>query len=331
MSTHHQDNHIRDQLDQIDHHQHHHQETVILEDAPIEPAYIVKPNTSTSIVSIGDGLSPPESTVPKLANDEQIFELLCKKIAKYCQLLAKLTSCEVFYKAELTRNSSNPSRCSKQHLIDDDQRTGDSTSRTRPKRYQPKNIRNPNVRSLYWGTNRLLYEFSHERGIRFEKAQGDSLIDVEHGTSVAVENIESIIDEIVNGPGASIKKPQVKRKEASESKLSGNNEVIDEQPRSSIVLKDCFVRLNRLDECIVEAHLGKFETSSSVDDRLPSDEELYSDADNINRDDMMSMDAHERILLGINGLEVRQGESEIYTCEFCVNHSYRHLTQLKVN
>lgn len=163
-----------------------------------------------SIVLLGDGLTPPESTVPKLANDEQIFELLCKKIAKYCQLLAKLTSCEVFYKAELARNTK-----SKQRRIFEEDNEGETrsaltdeetTSRTRPKRYKPKNVRNPNVRSLYWGTNRLLYEFTHERGIRFEKTNGDALIDVaELGSSVAIENIEMLIDEIVNGPGARAK------------------------------------------------------------------------------------------------------------------------------
>lgn len=41
---------------------------------------------------------PSSSIVPTLTNVDEIFHLLSQKIAKYCQILADLTNCEVFYK-----------------------------------------------------------------------------------------------------------------------------------------------------------------------------------------------------------------------------------------
>lgn len=182
---------------------------------PSSPAKQTQPNarrsSSTLVLSTFPALTPPQSAVPKLANDEQVFESLCKKIAKYCQLLSKLTSCEVFYKAELTLSSQSGVNQSAADNSDDlaavsAAATLGSSSRTRPKRYQPKKARNPNVRSLYWGTDRLVRDFTHDRGIRFERLNGDSLISIEPALAISVENIESIIDEIVNGPALMPKK-----------------------------------------------------------------------------------------------------------------------------
>lgn len=44
---------------------------------------------------------PPSSIVPTLTNVDEIFHLLSQKIAKYCQILADLTNCEVFYKVTI--------------------------------------------------------------------------------------------------------------------------------------------------------------------------------------------------------------------------------------
>ena len=46
----------------------------------------------------GQQQTSPSPIVPTLTNVDEIFHLLSQKIAKYCQILADLTNCEVFYK-----------------------------------------------------------------------------------------------------------------------------------------------------------------------------------------------------------------------------------------
>lgn len=156
------------------------------------------------------GLGPTMTTVPKLANDEQIFEHLCKKIAKYCQLLSKLTNCDAFFKAELalesvdleTASHGKQRRGAEAHSTTTSSR-GLEASRTRPMPRCKKMRPYVNMRSLYWGTNRLLHDYTHEPGIRFERSNGDALIYVERDLLANVENIQAIIDEIVTEPNSS--------------------------------------------------------------------------------------------------------------------------------
>lgn len=61
-----------------------------------------KNSTLSNKASIAGGTGhqviPSSSIVPTLTNVDEIFHLLSQKIAKYCQILADLTNCEVFYK-----------------------------------------------------------------------------------------------------------------------------------------------------------------------------------------------------------------------------------------
>lgn len=104
-----------------------------------------------------------------------------------------------------------------------------------------------------------------------------------------------------------------------------------------IVLKDSYVLLDRLDERVVDEHLNKLEQSNFVinferslnntdtNDKIneydnqefnDTEENIYSDSDEHNL-----MNGKSQTLLN---------ETEVYTCEICPHHSYRHLTQLKV-
>ena len=121
--------------------------------------------------------------VPTLPNVEEIFKILSQKIAKYCQVLSDLTNCEVFYKAQLPLNNPTPTEL---QLLNSKKKYN----------YKPKNTRNKNVRSLYWGTNKMLHQFTHEEGVRYEKANSDSLIKINQRS--LSNGINNLIEEILN-------------------------------------------------------------------------------------------------------------------------------------
>ena len=56
-------------------------------------------------------------------------------------------------------------------------------------------------RSLYWGTHQMLFRFSHEQGIRFDKSAGDSLIKLNQ-RSISTD-VNSLIEEILHAPSSS--------------------------------------------------------------------------------------------------------------------------------
>ena len=115
--------------------------------------------------------------VPTPSNVDDIFQLLSQKIAKYCQILSDLTNCEVFYKAQLPITNQNDA--------------------TKPTRYLRKNERlNKQHRSLYWGTHQMIFEYSHNNGIRYDKAGGDSLIKLNQRSFS--NNVNDLIEEILN-------------------------------------------------------------------------------------------------------------------------------------
>ena len=60
-------------------------------------------NTNNNNNAVGQVI-PSSSIVPTLTNVDEIFHLLSQKIAKYCQILADLTNCEVFYKVSICIN-----------------------------------------------------------------------------------------------------------------------------------------------------------------------------------------------------------------------------------
>lgn len=215
--------------------------------------------------------------VPTMNNVDEIFQLFSQKIAKYCQVLSDLTNCEVFYKAQLPANSK-PSN-------------GAIKSTSKKKTRQSK--------TLYWGTHKMLFEYSHNDGIRYDKLGGDSLIKI-HQRSI-ISNVHDLIEEILNGPSGNfqqqlqteaqspttsnsslvttttttttVKKKTNKKsksldreendlKQADTSQELANNSVSG--PTSSkgeIKFKDCCIYLNRLNESVFDSYLNKFENT----------------------------------------------------------------------
>ena len=110
---------------------------------------------------------PPSSIVPTLTNVDEIFHLLSQKIAKYCQILADLTNCEVFYKAQLPivnqpgTNDISSSKSSKKirHQNNENKHSSNSNQSS-----MKRNQNGSRKRSLYWGTHQMLFQYSHNQG-----------------------------------------------------------------------------------------------------------------------------------------------------------------------
>lgn len=132
------------------------------------------------------------STVPALTNVDEIFYVLSQKIAKYCQILSDLTNCEVFYKAHLPITSNSV------HSSSSPASDNSTNNKSKKSKQTPSNKNRSQQRSLYWGTHQMLFHFSHEKGIRFDKSAGDSLIKLNH-RSISMD-VNKLIDEILHAP-----------------------------------------------------------------------------------------------------------------------------------
>ncbi len=139
----------------------------------------------------------PSSVVPTLTNVNEIFHLLSQKIAKYCQILADLTNCEVFYKAQLQQGASEGQtphgRGSKKSRYNNPNNSCNS-------RHHRSN--QTKKRSLYWGTHQMLFQYSHNQGLKYDKHGGDSLIKLNQ-RSISTD-VTNLIEEILNAPSLSL-------------------------------------------------------------------------------------------------------------------------------
>lgn len=77
---------------------------------------------------------------------------------------------------------------------------------------------------------------------------------------------------------------------------------------------------------------GKKSNKNSGKGRVGENGEDDDDEDEEDDED----DIDERLLLeknffNMNDSDLKENEDELYTCEFCSNHAYKHLTQLKVS
>ena len=338
------------------------------------------------------------SVVPAISNAEEIFQLLSQKIAKYCQILTDLTNCEVFYKAQLPLVPEAQNSASK-----------NLTPKTSASKYKPKNVVNKNIRSLYWGTHKMLFEHSHGHGLRYEKINGDSLIKI--STRSLASDINSLIEELLN-----MNESNTNPSTVSNSLLTNNSEsqpvstntipttiaaatvtkkkmyksFVDSAKTASdtskVEIKDFFVGLERMDDNVFEQYLNKFElVNNSVDNtktmfdledlveecRVENEAVIYSDEFRVDssrclkkpdcnskrkrkmeemvggdeqdqgeedeEENVESEDLDERTLLERNCFyindqtELNESEEDLFTCEYCTGHYYKHLTQLKVN
>jgi hypothetical protein len=123
------------------------------------------------------------NSVPTITNVDDIFNLLSKKIAKYCQVLADLTNCEVFYKAQLPAKEPFNDKA--------------AAVAKNSKKYSIENDAN-RARSLYWGTHQMLFEHSHTNGIRLDKSGLDCLIRINQ--RLLSTDMNDLIEEVLNGP-----------------------------------------------------------------------------------------------------------------------------------
>jgi hypothetical protein len=315
------------------------------------------------------------SVVPTLNNVDEIFQLLSHKIAKYCQVLADLTNCEAFFKAQLPLSSTTTNMINNNHN-------------------KKQNIACLNKRSLYWGTHKMLFQHSHNQGLKYDKQGGDSLIKI---TQRSLSNdVNNLIEEILNEPNLNLKQIEnlnnlshnLSHSKETSLNTDSNNEVNlnDMRPKSSsstlnetytftlledsklnkkytksdIDLKDCCIYLNRLNDSVYDQYLNKFElvnntnnprASSAIDLKVPNDNELYSDENKVKKqsddedeeedDDDMDSESQsaddEKTLLEKHCFSLNESddsnenEEDLYSCELCINCSFKHVTQLKVN
>lgn len=264
-----------------------------------EPAVQQTKNKKQTIntVAVDPSIAIEGSVVPTLSNVDEIFQLLSHKIAKYCQILADLTNCEVFYKAQLPSNESIPA----------------STKKSKSS--------NDRIKSLYWGTHKMLFQFSHNQGIKFDKANGDCLIKVNQRSLSS--DVNNLIEEILNEPSLNLKQieslTQVNdnpnKNKITTVQIDNTVEMIQPQHRpvqtennndkDKLLIRDCRVYLDRLNDDLFDEYLNKFEYKTQesgilndnpnhidnnclcIDDefdlnlnyylKLPDDRELYSD------------------------------------------------------
>ncbi len=257
----------------------------------------VKKNTTLNKIN-----QSSSAVVPNLTNVDEIFYLLSQKIAKYCQILSDLTNCEVFYKAYLPLNNTNKNELNtKSKKLNNNNY---NNSKNNPSSSTISTTKQ--LRSLYWGTHQMLFQFSHDQGIKYNKQSGDSLIKL-NNRSISTD-INQLIEEILNAPSTSSStvtnennKEQTIDSNIQTPKLI-NKELINKSQTNEIKLKDCCIYLNKLDDnenVTIDHYFNKFELKHNnletgfmigqdiIDENnnnkslslneLPSDSELYSD------------------------------------------------------
>jgi hypothetical protein len=292
--------------------------------------------------------------VPTLNHVDDIFEILSNKIAKYCQVLADLTNCEVFFKAQLPQLLSRTNTNVLTSHLD-----------LQTQKYNAENGQlNSIKRSVYWGTNKMLFAHSHSQGIRFDKNVGDSLIKIMHHSFL--NDADDLVDEILVADPLETSLASIKNLSNNKPKLNLNqNQVDSNQSNSSssekIQIKDCFISLKRINDCTYDKYLDKFENTNSNIEALntidfnsefdmPTEFELYdttvnksnhllkkrNEDINLREEDDEEEEENEedeKTLLEKNCFNLNEENLEdYYTCEMCTNSnfSYKHLTQLKV-
>ena len=301
------------------------------------------------------------SAVPALSNVDDIFEVLSTKIAKYCQVLADLTNCEVFFKAQLPQNLTNFAAHSLSSFNCDQSSDKDESK---------KKI-NLNKRSVYWGTHHMLFQHSHNQGLKYDKSAGDSLIKIAQRSFP--NDVNNLIDEVLNGDplGAhDINLKNVSNEKSDTFHVEPALKPHTNASSSEIQIKDCCIRLKRIDDSVYSQYLNKIENvnvnqqqnANDYDLDMSNESELYEpvllsasskttqnfltntktnlvnneDGDNEEEedDDDADDDDDEKTFLEKKMLNANEDNDEDgYSCELCLdtNCSFKHLTQLKVS
>ncbi len=194
--------------------------------------------------------------VPTISKVDEIFEILTNKIAKYCQVLSDLTNCEVFFKAQLPQQLSKATS-SVLHSYNFDQ-----FNLKKQKNVEENDQLNIIKRSVYWGTHRMLFHHSHSQGIRYDKNAGDSLIKlITHSFS---NNADDLVEEILEGEPLETSLTNIKHGSINKIKLDLKKNQVDSEKSQTekTQIKDCFINLQRLNDCTFNKYLDKFESKN---------------------------------------------------------------------
>ena len=194
--------------------------------------------------------------VPTISKVDDIFEILTNKIAKYCQVLSDLTNCEVFFKAQLPQQLSKATS-SVLHSYNFDQ-----SNSKKQKNVEENDQLNIIKRSVYWGTHRMLFHHSHSQGIRYDKNAGDSLIKlIAHSFS---NNADDLVEEILEGEPLETSLTNIKNGSINKTKLDLKKNQVDgkKSQTEKTHIKDCFINLQRLNDCVYNKYLDKFESKN---------------------------------------------------------------------
>ena len=184
------------------------------------------PSSSSPSSSSSSSSSSSLPIVPTMSNVDEIFHLVSQKIATYCQVLADLTNCEVFYKAQLSAapssvketaphshqprnaNGKSSSSSSNQSKAATTKKNNASCNSSVPNgngnkqhHKQQQQQQQQQRRSLYWGTHQMLFDYSHNQGLRYDKT-ADSLIRIDQRS--LTNDVHDLIEEILNEPGLNL-------------------------------------------------------------------------------------------------------------------------------
>ena len=80
-------------------------------------------------------------------------------------------------------------------------------------------------RSLYWGTHQMLFQYSHNQGLKYDKTGGDSLIKINQ-RSIS-NDVTNLIEEILNAPNPQADNPNFVSKYSSGGKAKSVQQAVE--------------------------------------------------------------------------------------------------------
>ena len=153
----------------------------------------------------------------------------------------------------------------------------------------------------------MLFQYSHNQGLKFDKNGGDSLIKI---TQRSLSNdVNNLVEEILNEePLANLKQVSSNLVNLNEEKSKLDSELNAFKPNSmqsnpsmfnrineksdNVQIKDCCIMIKRLNDIVYDQYLNKFEhinnqldkkQQTDIDLDVPVEQELYESSEGINK------------------------------------------------
>lgn len=250
------------------------------------------------VANMVQNLQPIQNHSMINSNADEIYQLLSQRIAKYCQVLADLTNCEVFFKSTL------------------------------------------NQRSLYWGTYKMMFNYTHQ-GLQYDR--NEALIKISSRSLSA--DVNNIVEELLGAEQLNdsyyLDTSQTNADNANDNvtlnllndttatttagtSINGDissyvNEITTNL--DTIEFKDCGVYVQKLDDNLLEEYLSKFEKSRVYVEEEPILLEM-------NKANEQQQQQHQQQQ---QQDELFPSNDELFMCDQCADHSYKHLPQLKLH